>query len=296
MRITRHADKKARVYNPGFSGIRKPPAKPKRKVPQIFWLVLLLVLLSAGTVFALRLDRLQLGEVVIEGAKSEDQTRLKQVVEGELSGSYLYVIPRRNIFLYSENRITTALEAAAPRLEAISLEQAELRELVVRVVERAPVAIACTENTDGCFFVDHLGLLFARAPHVSGSLFLNIVLPPERLKVGERVMDVERFKNFLDLRGYLDSALSEMPYDYHVERLLETTVEGETRLAFEVGPTNEEAFPWKIFVPQQFDLEELPGRISPVFKELASDARKADAKSLEYVDFRFGNRVFYKYR
>lgn len=296
MKITRHDEFRARRYDPGISSARRPSKKRHLRIPPFVPYLIAVILVFAGTVLASRLDQLQIKEVEVVGARSEDRERLGSVVEKELMGTYFLLYPKRNLLLISDSRIMSALEIAAPRLETVAVERNDLRNLVVVVKERSPVAIACTTTNKNCHFVDHNGLLFARAPNISGDLFLGIVLSEDRIAVERHVVDTGLFKKLIETRNIIDDVLRDMPYQARVGKLIVGEGESAPRFAYEISVADPTIDPWSVLVSSDLDVRELAGRINPAIKTLAQDARKAGAKKLEYVDFRFGNRVFYKYR
>jgi hypothetical protein len=108
-------------------------------------------------------------------------TRLLEVVQHELTGSYAGIVPRNSLFFIPDHAIRAALVEADPGLEAVSISRKGLTGLSVSLHQRVAVAKWCgLKKTEGvpeyCYLFDTIGYLYAAADVASSSPLNSFVL------------------------------------------------------------------------------------------------------------------------
>src|SRR3989344_5524679 len=125
-------------------------------------------------------EEVSLRTVRISGAGAVTEKEVNEVVDVELSGSYFKLFNRANSFLYPRRSIEKKLLETFPRLASVSAYRVSLKELGVKVEERVPSYLWCglvlpqKDVRRECYFLDPLGVAFARAPYFSGSVYFEL--------------------------------------------------------------------------------------------------------------------------
>ncbi len=143
------------------------------------------------------------------------------------------------------------------------------------------IGIFCKENSlqeNKCFYVDKQGVIFEDAPRTSGGLVLLIKdYSDKEIKLYDQVLNLETINMITEIKNYLSSeiGLSAVSFDidsYPVNKLRVVTNES-----------------WYV----------LFGLKQEIKKQLLSlkvvlDEKIEDRMSLQYIDLRIENRIYYK--
>lgn len=188
---------------------REEYLRKKRKLKRIkygvfcFILVLFVGLIS----YVSHLSKVRITEVSLNGGLLVTE---KEVMEESLlfmKGSYFWLFPKNNSFLYQKEDLEKNLIEKFKRIETIKVSLEGLNKIVVDITERKPVAIWCSErkevevetipvvtssstesdliltdtevqvkkdNTDPkCYFIDLYSTIFAESPNFSGDAYFK---------------------------------------------------------------------------------------------------------------------------
>lgn len=271
--------------------LRSPEGKVKRK-KRMKLLVAGVIVLAAGIVGGLSWLSYRpaavISEVRVEGSEGISAESIKARVRGMLAGRNLYLFARANAFLYPKEEIAAALAADFPRAENIALSLDGLRTLVVSIREREGETLWCADaQTSACYFLDENGFIFDHAPKFSGNAYFSHYggLNASTSPIGANLLPQE---NFRELSGFIEKArgLELAPLSIHIgnEQYAELILDEGWRLKFHLD--------------QNFT--ELAGNLAALAhseewgKALRGEA--LDGRMLEYMDLRFGSKVYYKFK
>lgn len=275
---------------PSASPPRRPtPLRSRRRKARaiVFALVLLLAAAIAYGVHLLSYaPQLTIQSVRVSGAENIDPVIIESYVDSSLSdGSFRY-FSRRNIFLYPKEAIESGIVASFPRVKNAHLSRGDILStaLGVAIEERTPHALWCEgvgaqASTSPCYAMDDGGFIFAevatstrggfQTPYVfSGGLGEN--------PVGEMFVPGQLPPLFALLR-ILQQETNLIPNRVDVLRDQDFNV------------TLEQGF----FIKASFGQEPL-ALARNLELALSSDALRNRLSDIEYIDLRFGNRVYYK--
>ena len=240
-----------------------------------------ILILIAGAAYLSRLESLQIKEVSIAGNKIIDTNLIKEVVDEKMSGYYLWFFPRKNVFLYPKKSIQETLSTRYKRLSDIELKIENKNALEITVVEREPAYMQCAsgntvESLEVCHFMDKDGYVFDVAPYFSGSVYFKFYGEIPEKDFGR----VVSFKEILEQMGL-------KPESLHLVDLTE---------AYITLPSAQNNIP-KIMFKVESDLEKMAENLQAalITEPLLSDFKNKYSK-LEYIDLRFGNKVYYKFQ
>src|SRR6185312_15826850 len=151
--------------------------KERQRKIRLTLIALAVIIVVVGPIFLLRLKSIQISSIQISGNAVTASADIESIISNDLSGDYLWVIPKSNALLYSKNKIKNDILAAIPRISAVNVSLSGLHALSVVVSERAPFALYCTQlsditNPSDCYFLDASGYIFSPAPAFSGGVYM----------------------------------------------------------------------------------------------------------------------------
>jgi cell division septal protein FtsQ len=266
-------------------------AKKRRR--KLFWRIILIVvavLIVLGIfLYTIWRPALLISTITVEGVKFGNETLITQTVREVISGKYLYVLPKRNALLLPRRAIARALTEHEKAIDEIDLDLSGLTGLVVQVKEHQPFSRWCRTvvvneqvvKSSECYMMTADGYIFA-----------NDQPQPERLAFDIRWYglldtDTPRGQQFI-----IDPPLSE--WQQLVSSLATMSLEtdsitargnGEYEATFTTGQ--------RILVNNKQSLERSLSNLRTVLQERARGSQ-ATTTPFEYVDLRFGSKVYVK--
>ena len=302
---------------------RKPgPAQETRRTIRLEWpahrksslrtrhrklqtlLALAVLSIGVGAVYGLSvlsyLPQFAIQEVSVEGAENIAPPLIKAFIDTKLNDGSYHLLSRENIFLYPKAAIAKSISEYFPRIlnAHISRESLLAQAITVTVVEREPFARWCSQ-TGTCFDMDNGGFVFAPL-EVSPQEGLHAVAGP--------------------LTGFAQSSTSTSGEVVFTGGLAtSTTPIGQTFLpnqfvgvlaflsrlndagfsATDVSVLNEQDFAVSLskgFVLRASFGADAATLVRNLQTVLSSDSLREKEGKIEYIDLRFGNRVYYKTR
>ena len=249
-----------------------------------------------GVVQIISLASLQITEIKVNGTKMLDEEDVAQKIKKEISGNYYWFFPKTNVVLYPKNTIQSDVLALFPAISSVTLSIGSSRELLVNITEREPVAIWCgrekpmdgVSSNSGCFYVDKTGYLFAASPRFSGDAYFTLYGGSgvrTGKNIGQYLTTSDIFQKVMNLRKFI--------FVYRVS--VDNIFLGENNYA---EFFNDEDFTIKWNTDENIDA--LKSNMQAIFRSsnwkdgTFSSNPEQSAKPLEYLDFRFGNKIFYK--
>lgn len=263
--------------------LRTPHLREARK-RYITLVVLLCVTLFLSVIFFIsqvsRLPVLQISSFSIRGNKVLDTGSVESLIKDRLGKFYFWVlIPRRNMLLYPKRAIASELLESYPRIDSVLL-QLDSSRLIVRINEREPHGIYCRDESPSCYLVDDDGYIFADAPRFSGPVYFTYITPLEGNPIGQFVMGdaqyqaISIFAEELTHDGYGVIGVRETRSGYY-EMLLEHDA--------------------KILFNRAEDYSETHATLTSATRAESYAEQVDEGKQLEYIDLRFGNKVYYRF-
>lgn len=263
------------------------PRAVLQKKRKVFWLQFGLVALNLALwVFVLslftHLRSLQITAIKVSGAEAVSGYRLTQTVSRELSGAYLSIFSKKNIIIFPRLGIEAAILAQFPRVANVAVARSGLSAVSVNIAERHPKFLWCGNSrsvaSGDCYLTDETGLAFALAPEFSGQSYL-------KYSNGETGDLISRtFKsafNFRELTFFIESLKGA---GIEVEEVISLS-NGDLELYFKSGG--------KAILSSSQTLGRSFDNLISIWNDNNVNLKAIGAK-LDYIDLRFGNKVFYK--
>lgn len=265
-------------------------AKQKKKILLIRSAIFLTlcVLLCVFVVWLSGLPALQINTISISGATVLREETLKEEVNMMLSGKYLWLVPKTNIFVYPRKQIEVALSKRYPRISSVSLATLDKGMLMVTLRERQPFALWCDNvptdtSVSQCYFLDTDGFVFDHAPQFSGDAYFKYygILPYEAPVGSYYLSSTTRFHELSDFVSDVKKL--------DISPLYITAKNQESFELFIFGGG-------KILFDTQEGLKKISERLSALLKTQNLVPREGGELLVEYIDLRFGNKMFFKPR
>ncbi len=244
------------------------------------------VALSLVVVWSIaHLPETAIASVEVQGTKLVSGDALKSVVEAKLDGSYAFIIPHRNSLLFPKDAIESAALHAFPALSHLTISRNGMKALTVTAEERTVVALWCgaTSGTaqgeagnESCYSVDKDGFVFAVADAGSALVRFYGALPTN--PIGATFLN-GGFASLNTLVHDIGASVNRAPATVTVD-----SATSDVELAFVDGGV--------VKFVRTSDRQSTLENIASVF---ASQSFKTN-KQFEYVDFRFGDKVYVKFK
>ncbi len=252
--------------------------------------LLVFVVVFIVSVYISRVPAVNIGAIKIVGNKVVDGEAIVTSIEKQIAGNYLWVFPKRNILFYSKNTLAKELHSEFNRLKDINFVIKNGNNLEVSVTERTGLYTWCGNTLPEvgiiptCYFMDELGYIFDEAPYFSGEVYFKFygVASAGSSFSKENFTQLVDFKNTLTTLGLKPASLY-VSDDGDIKIFLSSS--GKTSLGAYVVFKKDDDF------KKLTENLEAAIRTEPILSNL-----KNKSSSLEYIDLRFGNKVYYKFR
>jgi cell division septal protein FtsQ len=252
--------------------------KKKRKIKSILFSILTLILVVLFIWF-FNSEKIRVKEIVVSGNKYSDQEKIVSDINSVLSEKYFFIFNKSNLFFYPRHKILEKVKNNHVIIKEIEIEITDWDNLAIKIVEHEPVAYYC-KNQNECYLININGLVFDQElilpddlVQVSGLLDENTNL------IGQTYVEREKFENIINLIYLLDEN------DFKTTRVYSKDYETFS-IYLENGPY--------LLIENNSNIQEVVSNLKTVINQDGINA--IQFKNLEYVDLRFGNKVYYKIR
>jgi cell division septal protein FtsQ len=237
-----------------------------------------LLLLLTGIVMLTRISSLQISMVKVSGNSFVPTEEIQNKTDEVLGSHYLFFIPKRNVFLFPKHELADKLKEN-PAVIDVSINKDLFDTLSIVVTEQEKEAIYCDsfEKTE-CFYINNEGYLYSKVgqDHPLDQEII-VYLEGERKKVREMVLEPDLYQDVISF--IKSSARYGIPVvSAHVKSdgIIEFTTQSSARL----------------ITSRYDDFEKDFSNFIALFeKEILI---REQLGQIDYVDLRFGNKVFYK--
>ncbi len=260
--------------------ILKSSRKIKRKgaLSKIFiWAgaVFLFLLIISGLLY---LPYFKIQKISISGNNFLETKMIITEVQDFLARKNLFIVPQDNILLLSKKILKSDLLNKFPRAEAISINKNLPHEISINITERKQEALFCgSQSNSQCAFIDENGYIFENAPYFSDNLYLKFFDErSETASIGKNILTQDKFRNLISFKNLLSQENIKI-FKINLEK------EGIYKLSTDAG--------WLIMLNEQ-------NEPNLTFENLKITLNKIGNKQniLDYIDLRFGNKVYYKFK
>ncbi len=235
-----------------------------------------------------RADFLQVKSFEVFNAQTLSQNDLKDTATGFISGNRFFVLPKSNIFFVNKEKLSALFLEQFPRIEKIDINKQFFSNYIkFTVTERGADYLWCSTSGE-CFFMSKNGLIFEKAPFSESEYLISSAswLEPKNHFIFKGIlMDDPIMKNFV-------SPDKMQTYEKFVElfknagiKIMSIDIESFDKAVAksDIGDI--------FFTSEEVDFSEPVKNAVLLINE--ERAKNSNVK-FQYIDTRFGNKMFYK--
>ena len=248
--------------------IRKKKSLFRKK---IFWIFLFIFLILGIIFYFLFFSQIfQIKEIRVFGNKKVTEKALQDLVNSKVERRIF--LPTKSIFLLNQKAIEKALLNEFPQVAKANLKRKLPNILILEIKERVGLAVFCQSDLS-CFEIDKEGIAFEPSEKENGLVIFSG--KDEKIFLGKKVIQKEDLKSILEIQRQLKELEIEIEKFFLEDKKLTAKTTANFEIYFDLGGNVRD---------QLFNLRE-------VWKEKILPENRGE---LEYIDLRFGNRVFFK--
>ncbi len=277
------------VYGPRTRGVEKK----RWRVPiTVLVFAICIVATLYGTYWVLSHPKFTIANISISGVATLREEGLRAVINSYLSEQTVVRISRGQYFFASPGALEELLRQHFPKIKEITAVKEMPNTLSFFINERdtwgilcnftAPVGQASTTprstQASNCAYIDHEGFAFAESPILEGFLTKKIYTDETDLYIGQSAVPKSAVIFYENMMRAFSAAGISIPSTEYIKEL----------------PRDAKVYAgrWYVLVARDAD----PQKIADVLKPLIDTELKGKMNALNYIDMRFGNKVFYKLR
>ena len=241
----------------------------------------MLGLVAAGglIVAAFYIPSLRLSVIIIEGLSPAETKILREEIEQNLAQKYFYVFPKDNLILFPKEKVETLLRAK-PRIQEFMMEREFPSTLKISLTERETWAVWCQKDAKTpCLLLDRGGFAFVVSPAFSGTAILKIIDERNEEFIGKNILPGVQFQKLAELVERLPRRAEEEV------SAIEIKVSGN---AFHLNLKSG----WYLLIDDETDIDTALENLTLALNSEIKESRER----LEYVDLRFSDKVFYRFK
>jgi hypothetical protein len=266
-------------------------ASRKLRRKKFFIKTVLVVFVFAAAVFGFfNIKALKIQKIIIQGNITLGKEDLSKSVFEFLDGKQVKVLPKDNILFFSKDGVENYLLSNFLRIKQVSIDRDLPNTLLVKIQERNSTVLFCeSEDDKKCAFVDEDGFVFEKAPFFSGNIFVKFfderqlgTTQSNLAQIPFQLTETEKFKNLIGFMDFLEREGGKIKDTDVLKIVLKD--EGLYEIHAEEG--------WCLLLKDGETFDTAKENFVLVYENKLKDY----LNSLEYVDLRLENKVFYKFK
>lgn len=283
--------KKSVLNSPRFLELKRK--KRKVFVRKALILLLLFILILIGLSFLSKWQRININNIQISGNKIIETKAVEEIVKENLAGNYLWIFPKTNFIIYPQNKIETELKNKFKRIKEVFVNNKNINTLEIIISERTALYTYCgiapassnlgarLPSEEKCYFMDESGYIFDEAPYFSGEVYLKFY------GQADSYFFEPNFGKLVSLREVFKK-MSLNPAVFFVEDT------GDIKVF--LSSTTPQFGPYIIFKASD-NFDQIVENLQSILLTESFQAEfKTKYSSLLYIDLRFGNKIYYKFK
>lgn len=285
--------------------------KKKRRIiiSSLFVLVFILIIWGMSYISSHKIFHIE--EIQINELRFIDSVEVDTLVKEKLEGKYIWLFSRSNSVIFPRSEIEKSIKEKFPSAKRVDTDFRGFHVIKINIIEHDPVAKWCDfpvgtapeiehegnpeleekksdsesaipdvkKNTSNvnCYFLNENGLIFVEEPDLHAGVYVNFFGLIEDDPLGKNFSTKNKFKDLLELTKL-------------IRRLDISTKEIWTKTGEVYAIVTESGA--KLYIDNEDDEVSIFRNLETVINQDAIN--KAQFKNIDYIDLRFGNRVFYK--
>lgn len=280
--------------------------KRRKKIIFIFISVALFILFIVGLSYLSNHKAFYIEDIEVNELRFIDPVEVENLTREELKGKFMWLFSKSNSITFSRSKIEKSIREKYVSVKRADIDFRGFHKIRINIIENEPVAKWCDvkvntilepdhQNSSGsdsvipntnsnrdsevCYFLNENGLVFVREPDVHAGRYITFFgfINDEKTPLGQTFANKNKFKELIDLTKFIRRL------DISTEEIWTKTGEVYT-LVTDSGA--------KLHIDNEDDITTIFSNLETVIEQDAIN--KAQFKNIDYIDLRFGNRVFYR--
>ncbi len=288
----------------------------RQKMRSISVLILILVSIISWTFTLSRLSMLSIFSIdfiKVNGIEIPIAQELQTASLNALTGNYLGLFSKSNIFLYPRKKIIALSRNVSPEVESVKVVRNGLNTLDITINEKIPTTIICADYPDFssditdeidplCYSADNKGYIFKKFDEVSVKNYHRYYIPSLASSISSTTEGIvgkyaTSTELYLALENFYNKAvLADIPvlailvndngeYELYAKN---PVLKSEKNL-------NSENTILVVYFDESRPLEDQLVNLITFWKKMNSDAKaKGENIGFEYINVKYGSNVFYR--
>ena len=237
-----------------------------------------LLILTGIIIFLFYVPSLRISRVQITGLSIADEKELRTEILTALSSRRYLIIPKDHLVLFQRKEIETLLSNKF-RVKQFDLKKDFPSGLKIVLSERETWAVWCrASNLENCFLIDQGGVVFEKAAGFAGSAVLKIIDARDEDFLGKNVLPNQSFEKISLFREWIKDQVGEEIRKVNIKS------SGKTFLLYTRAG-------WYVLIDDETDITKAIENLVLGLSEI-----KEGRSKLEYIDLRFPDKIFYKFK
>jgi cell division septal protein FtsQ len=270
------------------------PSKRKKSRWKAWLLLFLLLIIAGGIIYLVHMPAYQIKNIEVKGAVLTDESKIKEIAEQSISGTYFYIIPKKFIYTYPSLEVKSQIERTPSIMEATLNTDTNTQTLNISLREREQKYLWCgqampsdaasstddlSKAQDKCFYMDKSGLIFVEAPPLEGNVFLKFSGLVGENPIGQNFLKAEDMASLL---AFIDGikALGLLPKSVKAVSLV------EIHITLQTGGD--------IIVSLDKSLTDVLHNLTILLASKDWNDVSGGIGKIHYIDLRYGSKAFWK--
>ncbi|HEY4494599.1 MAG TPA: FtsQ-type POTRA domain-containing protein [Candidatus Paceibacterota bacterium] len=270
--------------------------KKRKKLAIIFFLSTLCIFtVLASFILFLRLPLFKIDKIEVNGISLLTREDIERETLSILEKGQERIIFQTNIFFFGKNKIEEFLKEKFKEIKDISIKRSGFGEITLKIEEKIPSGIVCSgfhgdNDISDCYYTDDTGFIFKKIEKDSPLPHYYIPIDKTNINIGSNFIDQEKFR---ELQGFL----------YAIEKngvsstglLIGDNGEYEMYVKNDLKNEKDTTTPFitTVYFDDRSPLEDILANFLAFWQNNKEKARSGKATSLNYINLRFGNVIYY---
>jgi hypothetical protein len=294
-----------------------------RRLLKVGVVLFLVLAVFFGLVFVSRMSRFRIGTIELSGQTLVSPDEVVSASGDFLSGYYFGLFPRNNFFIFPNAALKNFLKEKFKRIDTIQTHLSGFKKLEIVITERKQQALWCdgspetvsalkTQNilsastspntptsinvAEKCYFLDDNGLIFSEAPNFSGNAYFKYYGGVTGRPDAEIASALSSFESDTNPIGQTYLATTTVFQD--INSFVQSV--GQTSLApISVSAESDGGFTMflagggKIYFNLSQPLSKTADNLKVLLETLQTSS-STSISNIDYIDLRFGDKLYYK--
>lgn len=287
--------------------ILETPKRRRRRRKRYVWIAafytVLFLIVASLIVGFFYIPFFRISDIAVSGTVEIDAEAVKSEARAVTSGNHALVIPRDNFFFYPKSKIEESIKNNFRDVSEVKVDRRGFHAADIAIKERAPHALYCLST---CFFIDSEGYAYKEGvePYPADLVIFrdvryaaDLAMSSDNAEGATTTMNAEA-STMAETHNPLDT----FPIDAASFKGLESFASKVSTLNLDLievhigkdGETVVKTRQGSVILSMKRPFDEQFGLLATALSQDVFNAGNGIVKNFNYIDLRFGNKVFYK--